>query len=615
MSYKPHLLQRFSSLLQTENGVTYRDLNKNGVLDIYEDPRQPIDARVTDLLSQMTLAEKAGLLFINGAVVNPDASIEDRPTPDGFGLAAKTQMEDHLMNHFNLWEVPGAAIVSRWHNRLQQFAEQTRLGIPVTIASDPRNHFSRSIYEMQAQDFSQWCQPLGLGAIGDEALVRQFGDLVRQEYLAAGIRVALHPQIDLATEPRWPRINGTFGADAQLSARLGAAYIAGFQGDFLGPESVACMTKHFPGGGPQKEGLDPHFPFHKGQIYPGDNFEYHLIPFEAAMRANTAAIMPYYGVPMDQTDENVGMAYNRAIITGLLREKYRYDGVVCSDWGLVTDLVTPNFTWPARAWGVEHLSGVERVAKLFNAGVDMLGGESCPAYLVEAVQKGLVSIEQVDQAVRRVLRLKFSLGLFDNPFSDPELVPQVIGNPATLAAGIDAQCRAMTLLKNDRQILPLGGRPKLYIENISEDAVRQYANLAATPEEADLILLRLSAPWEPVDSDIPFARTFHHGDLEFKGAEKAAILRLLAIKPAIVVIELDRPAVIPEIAAAATALLADFGASDEAVMQVLFGQAAPGGCLPFELPAAMADVRTQRTDVPFDSHHPLYPFGHGLSYG
>lgn len=444
--------------------------------------------------------------------------------------------------------------------------------------------------------------------------MRQFGDLVRQEYLVVGIRVALHPQIDLATEPRWSRIKGTFGADARLSARLGAAYIAGFQGDFLGPESVACMTKHFPGGGPQKEGLDPHFTFHKGQIYPGDNFEYHLVPFEAAIKANTAAIMPYYGVPINQTDENVGIAYNRAIITGLLREKYGYDGVVCSDWGLVTDLVTPDFTWPARAWGVEHLSEVERVAKLLNAGVDMLGGESCPAYLVEAVQAGLVPIERVNQAVRRVLRLKFTLGLFDNPFSDPELVRQVIGNPDALAAGVAAQCRAMTLLKNDRQTLPLGGRPSLYIENISEDAVRQYADLAATPEEADLILLRLSAPCEPVDSEIPFARSFHHGDLDFKGKQKAALLRLLAIKPAIVVIELDRPAVIPEINAAATALLADFGASDEAVMQVIFGEAAPEGRLPFELPSSMEAVRTQRADVPFDSQNPLYPFGFGLSY-
>ncbi|MBW6465670.1 MAG: glycoside hydrolase family 3 C-terminal domain-containing protein [Brevefilum sp.] len=615
MPHNPHLLHQFSNLVRTDNGVTYRDLNKNGILDAYEDPRQPIDARVEDLLRQMTLAEKAGALFINGAVVNEDASLDERPLPGSFGLSAKIQMQDQLMNHFNLWDVPDAAIVARWHNRLQQFAEETRLGIPVTIASDPRSHFSRSIYEMQARDFSQWCQPLGMAAVGDEALVWQFANYVRQEYLAVGMRVALHPQIDLATEPRWPRINGTFGEDAELSARLAAAYIAGFQGEALGPESVACMTKHFPGGGPQKDGLDPHFPFHQGQVYPGDNFDYHLIPFKAAIAAKTAAIMPYYGVPMDQTDENVGMAYNHAIIKGLLRQDLGYDGLVCSDWGLVTDLVTPEFTWPARAWGVEHLSEVERVAKILNAGVDMFGGESCPAYVIEALEAGLVSLEQVDQSVRRVLHLKFALGLFDNPFCDPADLNQVIGNPDILAAGLASQTRAMTLLKNDHKTLPLRRSPRLYIENMAEEVVRRYADVVSSPEDADFILMRLSTPWTPAETEVPFGRNFHHGDLDFKGEEKDAILRLLAIKPAIVVIELDRPAVIPEISARATALLGDFGASDEAVMKVVFGEAAPEGKLPFELPSSMDAVRAQRTDVPFDSEDPLYPFGYGLRYG
>jgi beta-glucosidase len=615
MSHNPHLLHQFSDLVRTDNGVTYRDLNKNGILDIYEDPRQPIEARVDDLLCQMTLAEKAGALFINGAMVNEDASLDEPPTGRSSGLVAKTHMQDHLLNHFNLWDVPGAAVVARWHNRLQQFAEEARLGIPVTIASDPRNHFSRSIYEMQARDFSQWCQPLGMAAIGDEELVWQFANYVRQEYLAVGMRVALHPQIDLATEPRWPRISGTFGEDADLSARLAAAYIAGFQGEALGPESVACMTKHFPGGGPQKDGLDPHFSFHQGQVYPGDYFDYHLIPFKAAIAAKTAAIMPYYGVPVDQTDENVGMAFNHAIINGLLREDWGYDGLVCSDWGLVTDLVTPEFTWPARAWGVKHLSEVERVAKILDAGVDMFGGESCPAYVVEALEAGLVSFERVDQAVRRVLRLKFALGLFDNPFSDPELVAQVIGNADIAAAGLTAQTRAMTLLKNDDETLPLRRRPRLYIENMDEAVVHRYADIVSTPEEADFILMRLSTPWTPAETEVPFGRNFHHGDLDFKGKEKDAILRLLAIKPAIVVIELDRPAVIPEVSAAATALVGDFGASDEAVMRVVFGEAAPEGRLPFELPSSMAAVRAQRTDVPFDSADPLYPFGYGLRYG
>ncbi len=366
-----------SRLLQTENGFGFRDLNKNGKLDVYEDPRQPIDARVNDLLKQMTLEEKAGLLFINGAVINEDSSIEDKPDSPGFAQAAVTQMTHRHMNHFNLWQIPGAQIVASWYNKLQRFAEQTRLGIPVTIASDPRNHFTRNIFSMAAMDFSQWCETLGFAAIDDIELVRRFADIVRKEYLAVGIRISLHPQIDLATEPRWPRISGTFGEDAQLTARLVQAYIEGFQGETLGSHSVACMTKHFPGGGPQNEGLDPHFEFQKGQIYPGNNFDYHLIPFEAAFAAKTAAIMPYYGVPTDQTDENVAMSFNKAIITNLLREKYQYDGVVCTDWGLITDSHMPETIWPARAWGVEHLSEVERVEKALNAGVDQFGGESC----------------------------------------------------------------------------------------------------------------------------------------------------------------------------------------------------------------------------------------------
>ena len=180
---------------------------------------------------------------------------------------------------------------------------------------------------MSAKGFAQFCEMPGFAAIGDEKLVAEFANIVREEYLAVGIREALHPQIDLATEPRWARISGNFSEDAELTARLVKPYIKGLQGDKLS-NGVACMTKHFPGGGPQKEGLDPHFSFQKGQIYPGDNFDYHLIPFEAAFEVNTAAIMPYYGIPTDQTNENVAMAYNKTIITTLLREKYKYDRIV-----------------------------------------------------------------------------------------------------------------------------------------------------------------------------------------------------------------------------------------------------------------------------------------------
>ena len=608
------MANQHSSVINTKNGMPFRDLNHNGILDVYEDPRQPLEARVDDLLAQMTLEEKAGVLFINGSGINEDGSIEEQPGNYWSGMNAANQITAHKMNHFNLWGIPKAQVVAAWHNRLQRFAENTRLGIPVTIASDPRNHFTRNIFSMAANEFSQWCETLGFGALDDASLVQQFAEIARREYLAVGIRVALHPQIDLATEPRWPRISGTFGEDAHVATRLVKAYIAGFQGQTLGYNSVACMTKHFPGGGPQFEGLDPHFEFQKGQVYPGHNFDYHLIPFEAAFEAGTAAIMPYYGVPMDQTNENVAMSFNKAIITGLLREKYRFDGVICTDWGLITDAQLPEALWPARAWGVENLSQPERVLKALEAGVDQFGGESCPEYVVELVKSGRLSEARIDQSVRRLLRLKFQLGLFDNPFVDESLVPQVLGNPASVAAGHASQERAMTLLKNDQQLLPLQGRPKIYIKNIDQAVAARYAEVVSAPEQGDFAIVRLDTPWVPIETKNTFARGFHHGDLDFKSPAKEEILGLLATVPTIVVLYLDRPAVIPEISAAAGALLGEYGADDAAVLDVVFGKAHPEGKLPFELPRSMEAVRNQKADLPYDSENPLYPYGFGLSY-
>ena len=607
-------LQHHSKLLGSENGTTYRDLNKNGQMDVYEDTRRPIAERVEDLLSQMTLAEKAGQMFINGARVNDDGSLEDKPGGPPFPGVAIDQIDNQQMSHFNLWGIPSIEAVAIWHNKLQAYAEQTRLGIPISIASDPRNHFSSNIFALAAAEFSQWCEALGFGAIGDAELVEKFGDMIRQEYIAVGIRIALHPQIDLATEPRWPRINATFGEDAELSAKLGAAYIRGLQGERLGPNSIACMTKHFPGGGPQKEGLDPHFEFQKGQIYPGDNFDYHLIPFQAAIAAGTASMMPYYGVPTDQTDENVAMAFNKMIITSLLREKYQFDGIICTDWGLITDAHMGAFVWPARAWGVEHLSEADRVLKAIEAGIDQFGGESCPELVVQLVEEGKLSEERVDQSVRRLLKQKFELGLFDNPFIDESQVSQVVGRADFQAAADASQRRAMTLLKNSGNVLPLSGKPQLFVKNISEETAGNYGELVDLPEEADLAIIRLETPWVPVDTPNWFAQGFHHGDLDFKGEAKAEILALLQQVPTIVVINLDRPAVIPEISERAHALLADFGATDEAVLDVIFGKALPEGKLPFELPSSMEAVRKQRTDMPHDSESPLYPLGFGLSY-
>lgn len=601
--------------------TAFRDLNKNGKMDPYEDVKQPIAVRVKDLLQQMTLEEKAGTLFINGAKISPDGSLNDF-TGTGFfaRIPIATQLMDgKKMNHINLWEVPDVKALATWYNNVQKHAEQSRLGIPVTIASDPRNAFSQNIFAMAANGFSLWCEPLGLAAIGDDAFTKKFADIVRQEYVSVGIREALHPMADLATEPRWPRISGTFGEDAQLSARMTKAYVEGLQGARLSSSSVAAMTKHFSGGGPQKEGLDPHFEFQKGQIYPGKNFNYHLIPFEAAFNANTAAIMPYYGIPVDQSNENVAFSFNKSMITDLLRKKYKYDGVVCTDWGLINDVNMGSFVWPARAWGVEKLTPEERVLKVLNAGVDQFGGESSPELVIKLVKEGKLSEARIDESVTRLLRQKFQLGLFDNPYVDVDHATKTVGRADFIKAGNESQRRAMVLLKNTPVVkgntLPLTDpKLKIFAGNMDPKVVGKYGIVVNKASEADIAILRLNTPWVPVETPNFMARMFHHGDLDFKQKERDSILQIMQTVPSIVNIYLDRPAVFPEINAKAKAVLADFGASDEALMDVIFGKAKPGGKLPFELPSSMDAVRKQKEDLPYDSKDPLYKFGFGLTY-
>lgn len=603
------------ALILTQDGHSYRDLNKNGQLDTYEDKRAALDLRVEDLLRQMNVEEKTGLLFITMAAMNNDGYPNEIPIfnePFTFFSESNSTMvvREHL-NHFNIFQSPSAEALARWNNEIQVMAECTRLGIPVTVASDPRHLKSNNPGANVATPFfSRWVSPLGFAAIGDTLLMRKFGEIARQEYKAVGIRLALSPMADLATEPRWGRINGTFGEDAYLSARLTKAYILGFQGDSLHHESVACMTKHFAGGGPQKDGEDPHFTYGGEQAYPGNNFDYHLIPFtEGAFPAKTAQIMPYYGIPVGQTSEEVGFAFNPEIITGLLREKYSFDGVICTDWGIVTEKPVH----PPAAHGVEHLSEKERVAKIFDAGCDMIGGESCPDLLIELINEGAIKTARIDESVRRVLRDKFRLGLFDNPFVRIDDL-WIVGHEDFQKEGRIAQQRSLVLLKNEEKVLPLRQKVKVYLSGFDEDAAKPYATVVSDPEDADFIIQKVNTPFEE-RNDYYVERMFHQGRLHFTPEELRPILALAKTKPTITVINLDRAAVIPEISAASQALIADFDSSDEVIMELIFGVFSPTGKLPIELPSSPEAVAQQQEDVPYDSEEPLYRFGAGLGYG
>ena len=529
-------------------------------------------------------------------------------------LQTSDMIATRLMNHFNILEGTDPRHMAEWHNRVQKLAERTRLGIPVTISSDPRHAFSNNpLAGMMAGSFSQFPEPTGLASTRDLELVQQFGDIARQEYTAVGIRVALHPMVDLATEPRWCRVNGTFGEDAELTSQMASAYIKGFQGETLGKDSVACMTKHFPGGGPQMNGEDAHFKYGREQVYPGNNFDYHLKPFESAFAAGTSQIMPYYGMPIGTEHEEVGFSYNKSVITGLLREKYGFDGIVCTDWSLLTDMkILGMNAMPARAWGVEHLSRNERAQKILEAGVDQFGGETCPDVIVQLVREGKISEERIDQSIRRLLREKFLLGLFDHPYLDVDAAERIVGQPEFRKVGELAQRKSIVLLKNDKPTLPLKSGLKIYVEGIKPGVIAQYGEAVDAPSKADIAILRLSTPYEQRKGFME--RFFHAGELDFKEPEKSRILNILNQVPTIVDIYLERPAVIPEIAEKSTALIANFGAKDEAFLDVIFGKFAPQGKLPFELPSSMDAVKKQKEDLPYDSENPLFEFGYGLSY-
>lgn len=595
----------------------------NSTSPLYRHASQPIDERVEDLLKRMTLAEKAGQLFQDMITMGPGGALSEASST--FGIEGTEQLVGNkLMTHFNLLgSVNDVRSTAEWQNRLQRRALETRLGIPITLSTDPRNHFTDNIGTGFGPGvFSQWPETLGLAAIRSAELVERFGNVARQEYVAIGLRVALHPQIDLATEPRWARIGGTFGEDADLTSELVAAYIRGFQGATLGASSVSTMTKHFPGGGPQKDGEDPHFKYGREQVYPGNNMDYHLRPFKAAIEAGASQIMPYYGMPVGTELEEVGFGFSKSVITDLLRERLGFKGIVCTDWGLITDGIILGQDMPARAWGIEHLNELQRARKVLDAGCDQFGGESRPELVVKLVEDGQIPESRVDQSVRRLLREKFVLGLFDKPLVDVEAAVATVGNATFIREGEQAQRRAYTLLTNHNSILPLqkpssttsrSATKTVYLEGINPKFVTSRGfRVVDSPADADLALLRLKAPYEPRQGG--FESMFHAGSLEFPEAEKARQAAIFAAVPSIVDVYLDRPAVISEIAETATALLVSYGSSTEAFLDVVFGDARPEGKLPFDLPSSMASVEESRSDVQYDTTNPTFRFGYGLNY-
>ncbi len=596
------------------NNQEYRDLNKNGKLDVYEDKSQAVEDRVNDLISQMTIKEKAGSMFIDIVKVSfENESIKNTlpiPIPDAYEM-----MSNYSMNHIHIIDEYDPKKMLEWYNDIQKVAENSRLGIPITLASNPRHGVqSSSLDGSQISYFSNWPSDLGLGAIGDEKIVEEFADIVRQEYNAIGIKLALSPMADIASEPRWVRINGTYGEDANLNARLTKAYISGLQGDKIDIGSVSAMVKHFPGSGPVDNGEDTHFP-PGTQSYPGNNFDYHLIPFEAAINNNVSSIMPYYSVPVGLSNEDVAAGYNKFIINDLLREKYSFDGIICTDWGIVTDITLPNgvVMKPAGDFGVEDLSINEKLKKIISVGVDLIGGEKLTTHLIELIESDEISEERIDESLERIMTEKFKLGLFDNPFLDESNLT-IINNDNFKEKGIEAQKRSLVLLKNDNKILPLKNDIKFHLVGFPENFSSNLENNSSI-EESDVIIYKLNNP--PARRSKPkylMEEFFGGGPLDYSKNETEEILNYVNLKPTILIFTVQRPYIITEISENSNAVIADFEVENSIILDLIFGRFSPSGTLPLDLPSSLNDVENQIEDLSFDQKNPLYRFGHGLKY-
>jgi beta-glucosidase len=613
---QPVIGARVVATLQVD-GLLFRDLDKDGRLDPYEDWRRPVAERVDDLVAQMTIEEKAGLMVGPSLAMGPGGTLREEPVfgvnpfaggPPALVSPGTTDAihKRHLVQFINR-ENAEPRTMATWLNAVQQVAEARRLGTPVLFVTNPRNHHGApatfGIAEASSA-FSQWPGTLGLAATRDAALVEEFARIAAQEYVAVGIRGAYHPTADVATEPRWGRFRETFGEDADLAAELIGAVVRGFQGKELGPRSVALTTKHFPGAGPASGGQDAHFPWGKNQVYPGRNLEYHLRPWRAAIEAGTAMIMPYYAVPQGITSEELGMAYNREIVTDLLRGKLGFQGVVNSDTGITVGM----------PWGVESLSVAERYRKAIEAGVDRLGGDATPEIVVGLVKDGSLPEARLDESARRILRVLFALGLFENPYASPDEAARTVRKPEFQAKADLAQRKSIVLLKNAGDVLPLRRGSRIHVEGVDVAVAAKHGYVSTSgPEDADVCVVRVQAPRTGLGPALR-ARGAMPIDLTLPRETLDRVLAVARRKPTVVVLHLDNPLVVPELAKESAALLATFGVSDEALFDVLTGAFAPVGRLPFEMPSSMDAVRAQLEDVPHDSKDPLFPIGHGLGY-
>lgn len=623
---QPALAPRVKSVIEVD-GYQFIDLNSNGTLDVYEDWREDAETRAADLVGQMTTREKIAQMqhptFLPRADGKIPSYLEKWCNQEGIGML--------LIRELNSVEAAANSM-----NIIQEYAEGSRLGVPVLVSMDSVHGLS------YVSGATVTPHNLALAATRDEDLVTRLAEIAREEHLAIGVRMTLSPESDIASEPRWGRVMETFGEDPDLVTRMVRAQIVAFQNGTEGADEngiIACI-KHFPGAGPQMDGKDT-----SPIVSDEETLQVHLKPYYAALEVNVGSVMPYYSVPLTLDMENSAIG-SKATLQDLLREQMGFEGIIQTDWGMIWAIQEGLGTMTG-----EEVSEEEAILiGVTESRVDGIGGESIRLIdqMEELTAEGKIDEAILDAAATRIVKAKFELGVFENPYCDVEHAVAFVGNEEHTAVNLEAARKAMTLLKNDgilplkqnekRNILVCGPRAGDMMSLVggwsSEQegltiaaAIEAYAGEDATvnyiaddvtaiveaAKSADVVIVSVGEP--SYQHDPPWS----YDTLEITASQQEILegVRGATEAPIITVVTGGRPYILSWCDENTNAILAAYYPGQQggiAIAETLFGLNNPTGKTPIQFPRDMESVNDQSGDVSFDLENPLYDYGWGLSY-
>ena len=623
---QPALNPRVKSIIEAE-GYQFIDLNGNGALDAYEDWRLDADTRAADLVSQMTVREKIAQMQHPTYLPRSDGKIAPY---------LEKYCSDYGIGMLLIRELNSVQTAAETMNTVQEYAEASRLGVPVLVSMDSVHGLS------YVSGATVTGHNLALAATRDEALVTRLAEIARDEHIAIGVRMTLSPESDIASEPRWGRVMETFGEDPDLVTQMVRAQIVAFQNgeDGLNPDGIVACIKHFPGAGPQMDGKDT-----SPIVSDEETLQIHLKPYYAAIEVNVGSVMPYYSVPLALDMENSAIG-SKAALQDLLREQMGFEGIIQTDWGMIWAIQEGLGTMTG-----EEVSDEEAIIiGVTQSRVDGIGGESIRLIdqMEEMTAEGKIDEDILTAAATRIVKAKFELGVFENPYCDVDYAVSFVGNEEHTAVNLEAAEKAMTLLKNDgalplkqdagQNILVCGPRAGDMMSLVggwsSEQegltiaaAIAEYAGasdtvtyiaddvtaIAEAAKDADVVIVSVGEP--SYQHDPPWG----YDTLEITSSQQEILETVKANTKGqiITVVTGGRPYILTWCDENTNAILEAYYPGQQggvAIAETLFGLNNPTGKTPMQFPRDMASVNEQSGDVSFDLENPLYDYGWGLSY-